>query len=149
MTPGEMNASPAKKSWIAAVAALPALCACAGAFNPATDASSPAAARVDALAGAKRDYPRWADFPTASTDAPTPQAVAARVATLHVGGAALADEASQIDWTLADAPGFAAETLARATPPPPPDGDKSPAELEAFAQALRARAVPPPPVDRH
>ena len=88
-----MNASIRKiAAGLAAVIASGGLTACAGSFDPATDASSPIAPRVQALVEANRAYPSWADFPKALGPLPELVAIAAQVNTLRVTGGALAGE---------------------------------------------------------
>src|SRR5690606_22554264 len=82
MTPVRMNAtsgiSRAAVFGAVAVAAL-TLGGCLS-FNPATDPASPAAAEVDAVVAAHRQYPRWADFPAGPRPPPPPAAIAREVA---------------------------------------------------------------------
>ncbi|HST90850.1 MAG TPA: hypothetical protein VLJ13_01475, partial [Brevundimonas sp.] len=62
MTAPDMNAPIQKFAAAALVATLAGtLPGCAGRFDPATDATSPVAPRVQALVDANREYPRWAD----------------------------------------------------------------------------------------
>lgn len=125
------------------------LSACAVAFDPRTDASSPVAPQVEALVEANRDYPRWADFPK-STPAPEPAQVALQVNTLRVSAGALAGEASRIDWqTSGDAEAFAASVRARvAATPVAPATAETQAEIEARLRAARERGRAPPPINR-
>src|SRR5690606_1636895 len=84
MTAPDMNAPIRKFSAVAAAGlAAAGLTACAGAFDPRTDAASPVAANVDALVEANREYPRWADFLKAAEPGPEPALIAARVAGLN------------------------------------------------------------------
>ena len=93
-----MNASRRKIAAALSVAvAGGGLTACVGSFDPATDATSPIAPRVQALVDANREYPRWADFPRSVEPLPEPVAIASQVNTLRVTGGALAGEVSRID----------------------------------------------------
>lgn len=142
-----MNASLAKKMIaLSAVASGLALTACGGVAS----VSEPAALepRIAALVAENRDYPRWADFP-ATTPAPEPVEVAARVNTLNVSGATLEGEASRIAWTLSDSETFARDVAARvAATPIAPETRATQADIDAFAQSLRDRGRAPPPVPR-
>lgn len=133
----------------AALCGMASLTACAGAFDATTDPSSPAAARVQALVDANREYPRWADFPRAAA-ASEPQAVAVQVNTLTAGGGALAGEVARIDWQqTGDPEAFAAETRARVgSVPVSPVTAETQAEIEAFTRRARERGRAPPPIDR-
>lgn len=142
-----MNAALAKKM-IALSAAMPGLIltACA-ATAPATE---PAALepRIAALVAENRDYPRWTDFP-ATTPAPQPVEIAARVNTLKVSGAGLEGEIARIEWTLSDSETFAREVAARvAATPIAPETQATRADIDAFAQRLRDRGRAPPPIPR-
>ena len=142
-----MNAAQAKKM-IAAAALLSGLglAACAGGAGDGSVA--PLEPRIAALVAENRDYPRWTDFP-ASTPAPEPVEVAARVNILNVSGATLEGEASRIAWTLSDADTFSREVAARVRATLiAPETRLTQAEIDAFAQALRDRGRAPPPVDR-
>jgi hypothetical protein len=120
------------------------------AFDPATDASSPIAPRVQALVDANRGYPQWADFPTSSEPLPTPVAIAAQVNTLRVTNAGLAGEVARIDWqTTGDPAAYAAEVQARVNAVPvAPVTAETQAEMDAFIARTRERGRAPPPVDR-
>lgn len=126
------------------------LSACAGLYDPATDARSPVAPRVQALVDANRAYPRWADFPKVLELPPAPMAIAAQVNTLRVTGASLAGEASRLEWqTTGDPEVFATEVQARvAATPVAPVTAQTVAEMEAFIRRTRERGRAPPPVDR-
>jgi hypothetical protein len=87
--------------------------ACARAFAPSTDPTSPIAPRVQALVDANRHYPSWENFPAAPADLPQAAQVAARVQALEGQGGALDGEVARIDWTLGDAETLAAETRAQ------------------------------------
>ena len=139
---------------IAAMTAAPvltgALSACAGLYDPATDANSPLAPRVQALVDANRQYPRWSDFPKVLEAPPEPMAIAAQVNTLRVTGGGLAGEVSRLDWQMTGEPEvFAAGVHARvnATPVAPVTAETQ-AEMEAFIRRTRERGRAPPPVDR-
>ena len=135
---------------LAAAVASAGLTACAGAFNPQTDATSAVAPRVQALVDANREYPRWADFPRSTDPEPEPAQIAARVNTLRVSGGALAGEVSRIEWTLNEDPAaFAAATQARVNAVPvAPVTQETAAEIEEFARSLRERGRAPPPIPR-
>ena len=123
--------------------------ACARAFAPSTDPTSPIAPRVQALVDANRHYPSWENFPAAPVDLPQAAQVAARVQALEGQGGALGGEVARIDWTLGDAETLAAETRAQVgAVPVSPDAARTEAESDAFAQSLRDRAKAPPPIDR-
>lgn len=125
-----------------------ALSACAAAFDPAMDPSSPLAPRVQALVEANRSYPRWEDFPRAEAP-PEPVQVAARVNTLRATGGALAGEVSRIEWTLGDAGEFEQQVAARVdAAQASPESIETTEQIEARAAALRERAKAPPPIDR-
>ena len=135
---------------LTAAAAMASLTACAGAFDPRTDASSPVAPRVQALVDANREYPRWADFPKALEPQPEPAVIAARVATLGTTGGALADAAARIEWLSNEDPAaFAAAVQARvdAVEVAPVTAETA-AAIEDFARRTRERGRAPPPVDR-
>ena len=126
------------------------LSACAGLFDPATDATSPVAPRVQALVDAHREYPRWADFPKVVEPLPAPVAIAARVNTLRVTGGSLAGEVSRIDWPTAGEPEVVADdgrARVEATPGAPVTAQTQ-AEMDEFVRRTRERGRAPPPVDR-
>jgi len=133
-----------------ALAASGGLSACAGSFDPATDAGSPVAPRVQALVDANREYPRWADFPKAVEPLPEPVAIAAQVNTLRVTSGALAGEVSRIDWqTTEDPAAFAAGVQARIDAVPvAPVTQETQAEIDDFVRRTRERGRAPPPIDR-
>lgn len=135
---------------VAAIVAGGGLTACAGSFDPVTDASSPVAPRVQALVDANREYPDWADFPKSVEPLPEPVVIAAQVNTLRVTGGALAGEVSRIDWQLTDDPvAFAAAVQARVDAVPvAPVTAETLAEIEDFVRRTRERGRAPPPVDR-
>ncbi len=146
-----MNASRRKiAAVLSAVVASGGLTACVGSFDPATDATSPIAPRVQALVDANREYPQWADFPRSVAPLPEPVAVAAEVNTLRVTGGALAGEVSRIDWQVAGDPAeFAAGVQARIDSiQVAPVTAETLAEIEDFVQRTRERGRAPPPVDR-
>jgi len=134
----------------AAVLLTGGLTACAGAFDPATDASSPVAPRVQALVEANREYPRWEDFPKVTEPLPQPVAIAAQVNTLRVTGGGLAGEVSRIDWQeTGDPAAYAAEVQARVNAVPLAlVTAETQAEMDAFIARTRERGRAPPPVDR-
>jgi hypothetical protein len=135
---------------VAVIVAGGGLTACAGSFDPVTDASSPVAPRVQALVGANREYPRWADFPASVEPLPEPVAIAAQVNTLRVTSGALAGEVSRLDWdTMEDPVAFAAGVQARIDAVPvAPVTQETQAEIEDFVRRTRERGRAPPPVDR-
>lgn len=143
-----MNAQQAKKTAVLILAA-GAASGCAGAFEAETDATSPIAPRVQALVDANREYPRWADFPKASTTTPPAIEVASRVRGLATQGTSLQDEAARIEWTLGDPATLASEITARVDAQQiSPVTAETQAEVEAFAAEARRRAAAPPPIDR-
>lgn len=125
------------------------LSACANAFSPRTDMTSPVAPQVQALVDANREYPRWEDFPKA-VPAPEPAQIAVHVNTLRVSAGALAGETSRIDWqTTGDASAFTQDVRARiAATPVAPASAQTQSEMEARLRAARERGRAPPPVDR-
>jgi hypothetical protein len=146
-----MNA-PSRKiaATLVALAASGALTACATAFNPQTDATSPMAPRVQALVDANREYPGWADFPRSTTPLPEAMAIAARVNTLRVSAGALAGEVSRIDWqTSGDPAAFAAEVQGRVdSVRVAPVTAETRAQMEAYLRRARERGRAPPPIQR-
>lgn len=151
MTAPDMNA-PIRKfaAALTAAAATAGVTACAVAFDPRTDATSPVAPRVEALVDAHREYPRWADFPKSPEPEPEPALIAARVATLDAAGGELADAAARIEWlTSGDASAYAAAVQARVdSVEVAPVTAETAAEIEEFARGARERGRAPPPVDR-
>ena len=148
-----MNALFRKKTKSAAallmLASSAGLSACAGAFGPQTDESSPLAPRIQTLVDENRRYPRWADFPAAPTNLPAASQVAASVQALNGQGQALSGEVARVEWTLADAETMAAEVRAQTEAAPvSPDSARTGAEIDAFARSLRERAKAPLPIDR-
>jgi len=146
-----MNASSRKiAAALSAVVAGGGLTACVGSFDPATDATSPVAPRVQALVEANRDYPRWADFPRSVEPLPEPIVIASQVNTLRVTGGALAGEVSRIDWqTTGDPAVFAAEIQTRLdSVEVAPVTAETVAEIDEFVRRTRERGRAPPPVDR-
>lgn len=135
---------------MSAVVASGGLTACAGSFDPTTDATSPLAPRVQALVDAHRQYPDWADFPRSIEPLPEPVAISAQVNTLRVTGGALASEVSRIDWQVTDDPAeFAAAVKARVDAVPvAPVTQETLDEIEDFVRRTRERGRAPPPVDR-
>lgn len=145
-----MNALFCKKtSLVAAMAILPLLTACSGAFSSRIDEASPLAPRIQALVDANRQYPQWSEFPAAPQALPEPSQVAANVRGLEGQGTTLRGEVARIDWTLDDAEAIAADARAQVGAiPPSPDSVRTQADIDAFAQSLRDRAKAPPPIDR-
>ncbi|WP_292108531.1 hypothetical protein [Brevundimonas sp.] len=151
MTGREMNASIRKFAAVAfALGGGASLTGCVGAFDPAVDPGSPAAARVEALVAANRAYPRWADFPSRSEPLPAPQQIAARVGALEGASGELAAAAARIEWqTTGDAAAWAEAARARvAATPVDPVSAETAAEIEAFARRTRERGRAPPPIPR-
>ena len=150
MTGREMNASIRKFAAVAvALGGGAALSGCVGAFDPAVDPSSPAAARVEALVAANREYPRWADFPRQTELPPAPVEIAARVEALEGASGELA-AAARIDWqTTGDAAAYAEAARARvAAVEVDPVTAETAAEIEEFARRTRERGRAPPPIPR-
>ena len=146
-----MNASRRKiAAALSAAVASGGLTACVGSFDPATDATSPVAPRVQALVDANREYPRWSEFPRSPEPLPEPIAIASQVNTLRVTGGALAGEVSRIDWqTTGDPAEYAAGVRARVdSVEVAPVTAETLAELEDFVRRTRERGRAPPPVDR-
>ncbi len=151
MNAPEMNARQAKKivGSIVGLLGLAGVAGCAVAFDPATDAASPIAPRVQALVDANREYPRWADFPRSSEPLPEPVEVAAQVNALRSGSDSLQAEAARIEWTMTDPATFSAEVNSRIDAQQiAPVTAETQAEVEAFAARTRQRGAAPPPVDR-
>ena len=153
MTDPEMNVRAPKKMF-RPVVVLAGVTLCAvglagcGSFDPAMDAASPLAPRVQALVEANRTYPRWENFP-ATTPAPEPAQLAAQVNTLRATGGALAGEVSRIEWTLGDPEAFQRDVTARLDAAQmSPASAQTNSDIEAYAARLRERAKAPPPVDR-
>jgi hypothetical protein len=155
MTDPEMNAFSIRKLKVplatGAVAALGfSLSGCALGFDPATDAASPLAPRVQQLVDANREYPRWENFPAAPAGLPAPVEVATRVNTLRATQGALAAEIAANPQILEDPAAFEAETRARVEAVPvSPDSIRTLSDIDEFARRQRARAAAPPPIDRH
>ena len=146
-----MNASIRKFAALAlALGGAGALSGCVGAFDPVTDPDSPAAARVDLLVAANREYPRWEDFPRRSEPLPAPEEIAARVDALEGASGDLAAAAARIDWqTTGDAEVYAEAARARvAAVSVDPVSAETAAEIEAFARRARERGRAPPPIPR-
>lgn len=121
---------------------------CAGAFE-ADAGNSPIAAQVQTLVDANRTYPRWADFPKASTDTATPVEVAARVAALEAADTRLTGEVARIEWRLGDPETFERGVRSRlAAVQVSPATQQTEAEIEAWAARLRERGKAPPPIPR-
>lgn len=146
-----MNVFLSKKMRLVSLAALMAMMAgCASSFDPHTDAASPLAPRIQQLVESHNRYPRWEDFPQASTDTPSPVYVAEQVGNLAQANQGLADQILAIDWaTNPDHTVF--ETMINRQFDPAamaPIGPQTTPEIEALAESLRRKATPPPPVDR-
>ena len=119
------------------------------ASRPGAAAPSALDARVATIVEANRSYPRWRDFPTAPAALPADSALAAAVARLDAGQAALTRETAAIAGTLSDPEAFAAETRGRVEATrAAPVTEQTAAAVEAFAEALRARGRAPPPISR-
>ncbi|MFT4954818.1 MAG: hypothetical protein ACI8U3_001192 [Brevundimonas sp.] len=147
MTGLKMNASAMKILAISAVCGL--VGACGAPFAAKTDPQSPLTERIQGLVDANREYPRWADFPSAPTDVPDAGVIAAQVAGLDQTGEALNRSAAAIDWTLNDDPEAYASEIRRRVEGARMSVDtaRTAAEVEAFARSLRERSEPPPPID--
>lgn len=146
-----MNVHRAKKIGGALIAAavLAGLGACAGAFDPHTDPTSPVAPRVQALVDANSAYPRWEDFPRAAEAQPQLAEATGRVGALHATSADLAAATARIDWQEGDPDAFAAEVNRRIDAQAvAPVTAETQAEIEAFAARARERGTAPPPIDR-
>ena len=146
-----MNAPIHKIRSLAALAVIVlGLTACASAFSPATDPTSPVAARVQALVDANRAYPQWENFPRPEETSPTPAAIAAQVNTLKVTQGVLAGEAARIEWTLPqDSAAFAEALRARvAAQPVDPATQRTQAEIDEYLRSARERGRAPPPIAR-
>ncbi|MDP1528560.1 MAG: hypothetical protein Q8M05_04185 [Rhodoferax sp.] len=135
---------------MSAVVASGGLAACAGSFDPTTDATSPLAPRVQALVDTNRQYPRWVDFPESVEPMPEPVAISAQVNTLRITGGALASEVARIDWQATGDPAeFAAAVQARVDAVTvAPVTQETLDEIEDFVRRTRERGRAPPPVDR-
>lgn len=135
---------------LAAAVATAGLTACVGAFDPATDPTSPVAPRVQALVDANRAYPRWEDFPKSLETGPDPAMIAARVSTLETTGGELEAAAARIEWlTTGDAASFARSVRERvAAVEVAPVTAQTAAEIEEFARRTRERGRAPPPIAR-
>lgn len=121
---------------------------CAGAFE-ADSSDSPIAGQVQTLVDANRTYPRWADFPKASTDTPAPAEIATRVAALGAADSRLQGEVAQIEWRLGDPAVFESDVRARlAAVQISPATQQTEAEIEAWAARLRELGKAPPPIPR-
>lgn len=154
MSVTEMNALVLKKTGRTAgvgagLGGLLILGGCVGAFEPATDPTSPLAPRVQQLVDENRAYPRWADFPNASAP-PSAAVIAADVSRLEGRNAALTADVARIDWTLDDSPAAFLAAISRRLDASEmsPETLRTAEEVEAFAEALRQRAKAPPPIDR-
>ena len=146
-----MNVFLSKKMRLLPLAALVATTGgCVGSFNPKTDAASPLAPRIQQLVDSHDRYPRWADFPRASTDTPTAAQVAQKVEGLARENQSLAAQIMAIDWaTNPDHRVF--ETMVQSQFDPRamgPIGPQTTQEIEDLAEALRRKAAAPPPIDR-
>lgn len=151
MTAPDMNAPIGKfAAALAAAAATAGLGGCVGAFDPATDPTSPVAPRVQALVDANREYPRWEDFPRSPETAPEPAVIAQRVAGLEATGGELAAAAARIEWlTTGDAASFAEDVRERVSAVQvAPVTAETAAEIEEFARRTRERGRAPPPIAR-
>jgi len=147
----KMNACQAKKiggpllvaSWMTVLGG------CTVIMDPATDAASPVAPRIEALVEANRTYPRWSDFPRSADALPEPVEVAARVRSLEADSDSLAAAAARIQWTMEDPVVFTAEVNRRLNARAmAPVTLQTAAEIEAFADQTRRRGTAPPAIDR-
>lgn len=131
---------------LAAAAAGLSACASMDPFERRTDPASPAAAEVERIVDAEREYPRWSRFPAEPTGVPEPAHFAVEVASLQASQNALVADVGRIQWYLrGDTRAWAQSVRDVIDPqyaqPAPPNAA---AEAEAWARALREKAVPPP-----
>ncbi len=126
-----------------------ALSACASVSSklPAGEAplaaTSPAAARIEAILAKPGDFPTFASIPPMPADVPTDAGFKSQVeADLAVAAETTASTAPDT-WQLDASDAFAARAAADAGGVRPPT-DAEIAESEAFARASRDRAKPPP-----
>lgn len=153
MTGHEMNGHVTKKirlRWAHVLMPLGviALCGCASSFDARTLSSGPLTQAQD-LVDASRTYPRWEDFPQATSDVPSSQAIAQRLVTLQVTDSQLQQEVAQIQWGLDDPAEFEREIRSRLSSIRlSTEAPLSEAEIEALAERLRQRAKAPPPIGR-
>ncbi|NEX91817.1 hypothetical protein [Caulobacter sp. 17J65-9] len=130
-------------------AAAAGLSGCATGMDPfkrPTDPHSAAAADVDRMVAAQREFPRWSKFPKAPQDVPPPAEFAVQVASLQASQNALITDAGKIQWYLkGDTRAWAQSVRSVIDPqyaqPAPPNAA---AEAAAWARELREKAVPPP-----
>lgn len=123
---------------------------CVGSFDPHTDTASPLAPRIQQLVDSHDRYPRWEDFPTASTDTPSAAYVAQKVEGMARVNQSLAAQVLAIDWTTNPDPRVFEAMVQRQFDPAAmgPIGPQTTPEIEALADSLRQKATPPPPIDR-
>lgn len=146
-----MNVFLTKKILLLPLAALVASTGgCVGSFDPKTDAASPLAPRIQQLVDSHDRYPRWEDFPKASTDTPSAAYVGQEVTRLAGVNQSLADQVMAIDWAMNSDPAvFESMIQSRFDPAAMgPIGPQTTPEIEALAESLRRKATPPPPIDR-
>lgn len=138
-----------RSTLLALAAAAAGLSACATSLDPfarETDPASPAAAEVERMVEAQREYPRWSRFPATPQNVPPASDFAVQVASLQTSQDDLIASASRIEWYLkGDTRAWSQSVRAEIDPqyarPAPPNAA---AEAEAWARALREKAVPPP-----
>ena len=129
---------------LAIVAGGASLCACI--TTPYEDAkidpTSPVAADVARMTGAKARFPTFAGIPKAPNDIRPVAQYGRDAKSILAAGAALERATAPDTWTLQGTDDFAEQARRDAGPQidPPKPGD-----AEAFARALRERATPPPP----
>lgn len=150
MTGDDMKAILVRVGTVSALCVLSAACVSVDPFDRTADPTSPAAARVEALARANTEFPRWADFPDAPRNVPTAADIRNRVMGLEADETRLNTELAAIVWTLGpdDLEPWAERTrnrmdlrLAQTLDP------EAAADARAWAESQRRRAVPPPPLD--
>lgn len=156
MTSDEMNGNLVRIGSLSRFIALTALagaltgCAAYDPFNQGIDPNSAAAQRVEALARADDSYPRWADFPAAPQNVPTPREIRNQVQALEAADAQLNRQVAAIDWTLDERDGdpWARRVRNRIDPRlAQPVDPAEVAEALRWAQALRERSDPPPQIN--
>ena len=151
MTQYEMNGHETKKIRLRCLNVLMpvgvlVLCGCAGTFQTGTEPSV-IQDRVQLPIQANRSYPRWDEFPRATTGVPEPAAIAGEVEILRAADRQLQSELVEIEWTLGDTEAFETEVIARLRDMPVLSAPLlSVPEIEAIAERLRQRAKAPPPV---
>lgn len=116
---------------------------CASAPQAPAPGTEAAAAGVEALAGARRSYPSFADIPELPVDERPLAAWGKAAGEVLADGAALERDGAESNWTLKGTESFAAGAQAASGPPAPTVS--ATASADAFAREVRKRATPPPP----